>query len=177
MLAAPNRQSGFTLIEIMIGLAVLGLLSVLAVPAYQHWVRNTQIRNGTEGLLNGMQLARAEAVRLNAQVQLVVGPGPGTGWTVSNAVTGTTIQSRSMQQGSTDASISIQPAGADRVTFNGMGWLNSNGDGSASITQIDVTSGSYTGTETRPLRLVVSAGGMVRMCDPAVGAGDPRACP
>jgi type IV fimbrial biogenesis protein FimT len=126
-------------------------------------------------MLNGMQLARAEAVRLNAQVQIVVSPD--TSWTVSNAATGTTIQSRSGQQGSSDATAAIQPAGADRVTYNGMGRVNGNADGSSSITQIDVTSRSYVGTEVRPLRLILSAGGMVRMCDPAVASSDPRACP
>ena len=175
MLALRHRQRGFTLIEILIALSLIAILSIKAVPAYQHWIRNTQIRNGAEAKLNGMQLARAEAVRLNAQVQVVVGPD--TSWAVSNAVTGTTIQSRSGKDGSPDASITILPAGADRITFNGMGWINSNGNGSASITQIDVNSASYTGTELRPLRLVVSTAGMVRMCDPAVAASDPRACP
>jgi type IV fimbrial biogenesis protein FimT len=71
--------------------------------------------------------------------------------------------------------VTITPLGADRITFNGMGWLATNNNGSPTITRIDVAS-TMVGTEIRALRVTVGAGGVMKMCDPAVAAGDPRAC-
>jgi len=174
MLSNRHKKRGFSLIELLIGFALIGILTVMAVPAYQFWIQNVRIRNAAEGVLNGLQLARAEAIRRNALVHLIFETG--SGWTISTIVTGTEIQTRSESEGSESAAVTITPAGADRITFNGMGWLATNDDGSPSITQIDVTSATVVGTEIRPLRVTVGAGGVMKMCDPAVAAGDPRAC-
>lgn len=176
MLAARHNPKGFTLIELMIGLGLVGLLTLLAVPAFQHWVQNSQIRNGAEGIMNGMQIARAEAVRRNANIQFVMTAG--SGWTIALASAPTAIlQSRVAQEGSTNAAVTVLPAGADRISFNGMGWITPNADGSNSITTVNVTSATMTGTEIRPLRVIVTTGGTPKMCDPAVVSTDPRACP
>jgi len=170
----PHR--GFTLIELLIAFALIGILIVIAVPAFQHWIQNTQIRNGAEGILNGLQLARAEAVRRNTNVQLVMTTG--SGWTIATAAAPTVIlQSRVAGEGSSSATVAILPGGADRISFNGLGTIVANADASASITSIDVASATLSGTAIRPLKVVISTGGSPKMCDPAVASSDPRACP
>ena len=62
-------QSGVTLIELMIGLAIVALVLFLGVPSFATFLQNTQIRNAAETTLQGLNLARAEAVRLNAPVR------------------------------------------------------------------------------------------------------------
>ena len=58
MLSKTNkRQGGFTIIEVLIVLAIAGLIMLivfLAVPALQRHARNTQRRNDISGLLGGM---------------------------------------------------------------------------------------------------------------------------
>jgi type IV fimbrial biogenesis protein FimT len=69
-----NRRhgGGFSLIELMIGLALLAALLALGAPEIFSYLRNAKVRAAAENLYAGMQLARAEAVRRNAWVQFIV---------------------------------------------------------------------------------------------------------
>lgn len=175
MLSDRNNQRGVTLIELAIGLVLIAILASMAVPAFQHWTQNAQIRNGAEGILNGIQMARAEAVRRNVIIQFTLTTG--SGWTIATAAAPTAIlQSRVADEGSSNALVTASPAGATTISFSGMGWIASNADGSATLSAVDVASATMTGSEIRPLRVILSSGGNPKMCDPAVASGDPRAC-
>ena len=63
------RARGATLVELMIGLAVLALLVAIGVPAFQTMMKNYQIRTVAESLVSGLQTARNEAVRRNTSVR------------------------------------------------------------------------------------------------------------
>ena len=47
----------------------MGILLVYGVPSFKNWLQNTQIRTTTEAIQNGLELARAEAVRRNTLVR------------------------------------------------------------------------------------------------------------
>jgi type IV fimbrial biogenesis protein FimT len=168
-----------TLVEIMISLVVLGILLMVALPEFSAWLQNLQLRAATEASLNGLQIARAEAIRRNTLVQLVVGPG--TGWTVSDAASGAVIQSKVHGEGTANAAVAITPGASTTVTFTALGGVGANTDGSAAITQLDFT--NPTGGSCQPtgpmrcLRVVVTGGGSLKMCDPVVALPDARACP
>ena len=173
-LPAPASQHGMTLIEIMITLAIAGILMMIGMPSFNTWLANSQVRTGAEGINNGLQLARGESVKRNGNVTFVLGNR--TGWTVTVVSTGEVVQTRPEDEGSKDATVAVTPAGATTVTFNGYGRVTSNADASAAITQIDVGSATLAASATRILRIVLGSGGNVRMCDPQLAAGDPRAC-
>jgi type IV fimbrial biogenesis protein FimT len=167
-----NTMRGFTLIELMIGLAIVGILVFVGLPEFSIMMANIQIRAAAEAMTNGMQTARGEAVQRNGSVQFVLGTQ--SGYQVIEVSTGTVIRNRSQNEGSRTAAVAVTPAGATQVTFSSLGQIVTNPDGSAPIQQVDVTSGSVP-VNTRPMRVIVANN--VRMCDPAVAAGDTRACP
>ena len=62
-------QRGVTLIELMIGLAIVALVLFVAVPSFGIFLQNSQIRNAAGSVLDGLQLARNEAIRRNSPVR------------------------------------------------------------------------------------------------------------
>lgn len=170
----PVRRAGFTLIELIIAIAVMSILLLLAFPNFSIWVQNTQIRTAGEAILSGMQLARAEAIRRNTSVELQMDAA--SGWTARVVSPAAVIQSRTAQEGTSTAVVTTTPAGSNKVTFNGFGSLIANTDGSATITEIKIDSISIPAADSRQLCVVVRTGGNVRMCDPQTVAPDTRTC-
>jgi type IV fimbrial biogenesis protein FimT len=198
-------QRGFNLIEVMVTLTVLAVLITLGAPGFSDWINTQRIRSSAEAIVNGMQIARGEAIKQNLPVVLGLEPGLGTGWTVCPATVApcdsTTpappapnsyIQQKAAQETASNAFLtasstpSPQPqVPATLITFSPLGAvLPQNLDGSAPIVQVDVYYNdpalcSANGGTMRCLRVVATAGGSIRMCDPTptVVAPDPRACP
>ncbi len=50
MLSKPLIHKGFTLIELMIALAIVGILSALALPSYREYVIKGKVQEATSGL-------------------------------------------------------------------------------------------------------------------------------
>ncbi len=170
---AARRMNGVTLVELVVGIAVIGILVMVALPNFTIWIQNSQIRTAAEGLNNGLQFARAEAVRRNVNIELVLGAG--AGWTARIAATGEVLQAKDAGEGSTTSTITAAPGGAAMVTFNGLGRIVGNGDGSESITEVKVDTDRIAATDSREMCIAIS-GGAVKLCDPQVAADDPRAC-
>ncbi len=177
MLNAPIKPKslGFSLIELMIGVVVLAILMSLAMPSFQAWLQNTQIRNAAESIQNGLQRARAEAVGRNTDVEFVLTAG--SSWTIRVVSSGEVLESRSGSEGSRDVTVAVTPLGATTVTFNNLGSVKAtNADASAPFTQVDLDSSVLAAAASQELRVTIGFGGNVRMCDPNAPAGSPRAC-
>jgi type IV fimbrial biogenesis protein FimT len=173
-----NNVRGFTLIEVMIGLVVIGVLAFVGLPEFTIMMANIKIRTASEAILNGMQTARGEAVQRNGTVQFVLGNQSAYQVIfVDSTGVPTVIRSRSENEGSSTANVVVTPGGATQVTFNSFGRVAANGDGSASIQRVDVNSTTSVDASTRHMTVLVS--NSVRMCDPQLTvtvATDPRSC-
>jgi type IV fimbrial biogenesis protein FimT len=202
MLSMRRAQSGMSLIEVLIGLVIMGILIAIGLPNMAVWLNNAQIRTAGETMLAGLTLARVEAVRRNQIVrfQLVsdltsgcVITASGTTWVVSqddpagacdqapsDAAAPRIIQTRSGSEGTPRAVVAAATAGT--VHFNGLGRVSSPG-GALNMTQLSISNPSggscehVDGGDMRCLRIDISIGGEAKMCDPAVtDVTDPRIC-
>lgn len=195
-------QTGVSLIEVMITIVIFAFLLGLAAPTLAQWAQNRQIRTAAESIQNGLMLARAEAVRRNANIRFNLVStmkndcalsSSGPNWVISaddpsgqcdaaasDTIAPRIIQIRTNAEGSPNAAISGN--GVTTINFNGMGLATS---GAATIDVTNPTggacrrldAGNIVGVMTC-LRVVVSPGGQVRMCDPFANlpADDPRRC-
>lgn len=168
-------QGGVTLIELMIAIIIVSILLTIALPNFAAWVQNAQIRTATESIQNGLQLARAEAVRRNEPVSFILGAG--SGWTVSTvAVPGTPIQSRASGEGSVNVTVTVTPLGATTATFSALGRLTNPTTAPTQI-DLDVPTSILPPSQSKELRINITSGGQIRSCDPSVIASDdPRKC-
>jgi general secretion pathway protein H len=72
--ASPHRQAGFTLIEMVVVLAVLGL--VLGFLGMQRPMRSArlELEGAARALTGALQLARSRAIAENRSVAVTIGP-------------------------------------------------------------------------------------------------------
>ncbi|MEW6414064.1 MAG: GspH/FimT family pseudopilin [Pseudomonadota bacterium] len=92
MPAAPVASRGFTLVELMVVLAVLGIVLGIAIPNFQRVVVSNRMAAQANDVIAALSLARSEAVKRAAQVTVCASSDRATctggwaqGWIVRDA--------------------------------------------------------------------------------------------
>ena len=192
------KNSGFTLIELIVVLAIFGILVTLGLPNFNVWTQNAQIRTAAGAIQNGLQLARSEAVRRNAQIRFQLTDTTdnncaltttATNWITSfddptgacggafvneaflisdatNNPAPRMIQRRPAAEGSSRV---VASANQSVIVFNGLGRADT-----GAVIDFNPSTGAC--TAFRCLRVTISTGGQIRMCDPNLPSGDTQAC-
>jgi prepilin-type N-terminal cleavage/methylation domain-containing protein len=83
---APSRSaSGFTLIEMLVVLTVVGILTVIALPNFKSLSQSQRVKNASYELYSGISLTRSEAIKRNndATLAIVTNAKSEPGWTIS----------------------------------------------------------------------------------------------
>lgn len=65
-----GRQNGFTLIEVMIVMVIIGIFISLAAPVYRTTINNSAREQAAISFVNALALARSEAVARGVQVMV-----------------------------------------------------------------------------------------------------------
>ena len=65
---SASQLRGFTLVELMITIAILAILLGLAVPSFRNLIVSNRITGHANELIASLQIARSEAIRNNARV-------------------------------------------------------------------------------------------------------------
>lgn len=68
--ALMNKQPGFTLIELMITVSIVGILASIAIPNYQTLILNNRMSTQANDFMAAIGLARSEAIKRGTRVSL-----------------------------------------------------------------------------------------------------------
>jgi type IV pilus assembly protein PilA len=150
-----NLQKGFTLIELMIVVAIIGILAAIALPAYQDYTVRSKVTEGLT-LAGAAKLAVAETYASNGGVAIAACALPCTGAPVAGSF-GYQFQPTKYVLGIGIAAIAAAPAaGNGRVTVSYAQATGHSGATAAGNFFVALTPGSgglvaATGLPTNPL--------------------------
>lgn len=191
------RQRGFSLIELMVTVSVLAILTAVAVPNFNNWIRNSKIRTVAEALQSGLRVAQSEAQRRTRAVVFFRTASKDCLLTDTAADTGQYWQVRALadplQTGDvaepvqcgalTDVATGVKlsssatalcfSADGRQTTVVNPGGIGANCTAAASTYDIEPATNA---ADARALRVTVSLAGSYRLCDPAKSATAPDGC-
>lgn len=190
----PSPPRAFTLIELMIVVTLVALILTLAGPSIMIWLQNLKVRNVGESFVNGLQLARMEAMRRNTRVTFSMVSGTDASCTLSatspswvvaqggalpDAISGKCngemvdeggdiIQKNSAGtalKGTIISAVDASGIPTNCLTYDGLGQIPSQGS-IACNTPIGRIDISSPASGTVALRVMINQAGQVRLCYP-----------
>jgi type IV fimbrial biogenesis protein FimT len=177
-LLAGWKSNGFSLIEVMIVIAIIAALVAFTVPMGQAYIANNRVRSATESFRSVLSIARAEATKRNRPVNLRMDLAASQ-WrveTIENVLGLGTITTVIRSGDYAETGTVTGPYQADlTIVFDAFGRATGAGP--------NFDFGSTVGTcqsgggEIRCLRVILAAAGQATLCDTGlVYANDPRGC-
>lgn len=158
----PIRSKGFTLIELMITVALVAIVAAIAVPSFSTMIANSRIATTSNDLVGLINHARAEAVKRGRVV--TVSPLDGSDW--ANGVVAWIDQNSNGSFDSSEA-IRVMAAAPGSVTISATQTFGFSGGGSrvpTGASEVEITvCDDRVGATGREIK--VQLGGRVRAGD------------
>mgnify|MGYP000058818912 CR=1 FL=1 len=147
-----RRSAGFTVTEMMVVVAIMGLLAAIATPYMGDMIRRQRIKTASFDVFSSLAFARSEAIKRNTSVTLTpTNPADWAyGWRVQDA-NGNVLRDQAGWAGFTSTGTAAVPTinilGPATVTFAPSGRL------AAATAPIALSSGSVSSNHFRCVRI------------------------
>ena len=116
------HQSGLTLLELMVAIAVIGILASLALPSFNSSIQQGRMRLVVDTVMSDLREASTMALSAGPGETIsleVANPGASWSYTVSHSSTGAVL-TRSASDFSGDVALSVTSADFDDADGNGL---------------------------------------------------------
>jgi prepilin-type N-terminal cleavage/methylation domain-containing protein len=154
---SPQAQKGFTLIEMMVVVALVAILAALAMPSFTTMIANQKVTSAAQELQTLFEFARAESVYKRTESTVTA---TGQKWQVK-------VGNQVLREAALSDAVSVEPGSAGGVAFEISGKARP-AAGSAPYTLSFSTTNA-----TRAQCLSVTGAGLVRL----QRAATVQACP
>ena len=162
-----TKFNGFTLIELMITLAILAIILMGMVSMGRSYVINSKVRTISEELRDSFLYARSEAIKRNTLINVAVGTNGS--WSVTTPFDG----NKEIQSSTTNsANVSVTGLDANGVAIATTSFTGSGRPSVGVIQTFDITPKAPATCrignvgDVTCLRVIVSTGGQVKICNP-----------
>lgn len=128
-----RRPAGFTLLELLVTITIIGILSTIALPSFRGLMAGQRIKTASFDLVASLTLARSAAIKWNGNVTMTpVGSLWANGWNLTSP--GGTTGDIKTQSAFTNVTIT---ASAASVVYNRSGRLTSTGNVTFQVSDAD----------------------------------------
>lgn len=162
----PNtlKPAGFTLVEVLVAMAITAILASLAVPGFQHLIQNNRSTAATNDLVAAINVARSEAVKQGVAVSVCPlestwWDGETGGWFVERTGTCDSDPSDAMrvwEELPHATRINANLHNTDQITFGTLGERISGGRANSGRPMFRIEAVSCNGSVTRGLDIGAS---------------------
>ena len=171
--------SGFTLIELMVTIALVAILMAVAVPSFTTYQRNSELTSFSNTLLASINAARGEAMKRGRYAMVV--PADGTNWS-SGWVVFVDIDRSQDYAAPNDVTVLVSPPppsylsisgsgtailAAPYIMYDASGYSKTKSGGFGAIT-FEIKRSDVSGTEqlNQTRRVKIASTGRARVCTP-----------
>lgn len=118
---AQRTTAGFTLIELIVTMAIVAILAAIAMPSFQAFFVSSRAQTQTANFVEALNYARSESVRRAVDVRVRANNGTNwhSGWTVRMVGSATDLRVQPAFTGN-----GTLTSAASEVVFNNLGQLS-----------------------------------------------------
>ena len=141
--------TGFSLIELMIVIALISIVSAIAVPMWQRYAANTNLKTAAREVMADLSNAKQQAVEENLDVYRLTFNVAGNNYALSRTDTGVTLWTKSLASFGNGINIVNVSFSGGVVSFHKRGTVSNghlilrNGLGLYAVITVNITGRTY----------------------------------